>query len=176
LAPRTCSALGSHPPPLRLRALADLPGPRGLPLIGNLLQVDRERVHASVERWCESYGPYFRFRLGNRHYLVVADHDALAAVLRDRPETFQRTARLREVWAELGLPVGVFGAEGEAWRRQRRMVMAGLDPAHVKHYFPALRDVATRLRRRWAKATRSGTPIPLQSDRPRRRRRTRWPG
>ena len=46
----------------------------------------------------------------------------------------------------MGLPPGVFGANGEAWRRQRRMVMAGFDPAHVRAYFPSLLKVAQRLR------------------------------
>ena len=151
-------------PPRALRDIADLPAPRGLPLLGNLLQVDRARVHQSVERWCQQYGPFFRFRLGVRRYLVVADHEALSAVLRDRPDTFERTARLRETWLEMGLPNGVFGAEGEAWRRQRRMVMAGFDPAHVKAYFPALLKVVQRLRGRWRSAARDGATIPLQTD------------
>ena len=150
--------------PRALREIADLPAPPGLPLLGNLLQVDRARVHQSVERWCQEYGPFFRFRLAGRRYLVVADHEALSAVLRDRPDTFERTARLREVWLEMGLPNGVFGAEGEAWRRQRRMVMAGFDPAHVKAYFPALLKVVQRLRGRWRSAARNGATIPLQAD------------
>ena len=33
---------------------------------------------------------------------------------------------------------GVFSANGEAWRRQRPMVMASFDPRHIKTYFPAL--------------------------------------
>ena len=35
--------------------------------------------------------------------------------------------------------------EGDAWRRQRRMVMHGFDPAHVRSYHPALQRVAQRL-------------------------------
>ena len=47
-----------------LREIADLPGPRGLPLLGNLTQIDRTRVHASVEQWGREFGPIFRFSLG----------------------------------------------------------------------------------------------------------------
>ena len=57
--------------PTNLRNIADLPGPRGLPLLGNLLQIDRTRVHASVEQWSREYGPLFRFRLASRQFMVV---------------------------------------------------------------------------------------------------------
>ena len=49
-----------------LRNIEDLPGPRMLPLVGNLFQVDRGRVHQNVEAWGREYGPFFRFRLGAR--------------------------------------------------------------------------------------------------------------
>ena len=147
-----------------LRNIADLPGPRGLPLLGNLLQIDRTRVHASVEQWSREYGPLFRFRLASRQFMVVADHDAISTLLRDRPDGFRRTSKLSEVWNEMGMPSGVFGAEGDNWQRQRRMVMAGFDPKHVKDYFPSLLKVTQRLRGRWQKAARGGQAIDLQAD------------
>jgi cytochrome P450 len=85
-------------------------------------------------------------------------------MLRDRPDGFRRTPRLQVVAEEMGLKPGLFGAEGEDWKRQRRMVMAGFDPAHVKGYFPSLQLVAERLHRRWQAAARHGTVIDLQAD------------
>ena len=150
--------------PVALREIADLPGPRGLPLLGNLTQIDRSRVHASVERWSHEFGPFFRFSLGRRHFLVVSDHEAIGSLLRDRPDGYRRTTRLSEIWNEMGMPSGVFNAEGEAWQRQRRMVMAGFDPKHVKDYFPSLLKVTQRLRARWQKAARAEQAIDLQAD------------
>ncbi len=48
-----------------MRQIADLPGPSGLPLLGNLLQVDRDRIHQDVERWAREHGPLFRFAFGD---------------------------------------------------------------------------------------------------------------
>ena len=146
------------------RTLADLPGPRGLPVFGNLLQVDRRCMHRSVEAWAAEYGPYFRFRIGDRRFVAVGDHAALAALLRDRPDGVRRGAKLAAIWHELGLEDGVFIAEGEAWRRQRRMVMAGFDPAHVRDYMPSLLAVTERLRLRWAGTAARGEAIDLQPD------------
>ena len=59
-------------------------------------------------------------------------HAAIAAVLRDRPEGFRRNVRIERTWREMGFDVDVFDAEGDAWRPQRRMVMAASDPAHAR--------------------------------------------
>ena len=145
-----------------LRDLADLPGPRGWPVFGNLLQIERDRLHQNVEAWHREFGPVFRFNLGRRTLLGLADHEAIAAALRDRPEGFRRTRQLERIGHEMGLTPGVFGANGEAWKNQRRMVMAGFDPTHVKAYFPSLLKVTQRLRARWQPAAGAGTPLALQ--------------
>jgi cytochrome P450 len=150
--------------PTALRRFADLPGPRGVPIFGNLLQVNASRMHLQIEQWCREYGPYVKLKFGKRNLLVVSDHDVIAAVMRDRPDGFRRNKRLSEIWAEMELPVGVFGAEGDVWRRQRRMVMAGFDPAHVKRYFPSLLKVAERLTGRWQNAANQNRTIDLQAD------------
>src|SRR4051812_20291904 len=111
--------------PAAARRIADLPGPRGLPLLGNLLQVDRERLHLQVEDWARRYGEVYRFRLGARQFVVMSNPETVAAILRDRPDGFQRTQRLSDTARDLGFG-GLFSSNGEAWRRQRPMVLAGL--------------------------------------------------
>ena len=147
-----------------LRGYADLPGPRGVPLLGNGLQMDPPRLHLQVEQWCREFGPLFKLSMAGRRLLVVADHEMVAGVLRDRPDGFARTSRLQEIWTELGLAPGVFGANGEVWKRQRRMVMAGFDPAHVKRYYPSMVAVAQRLSARWRRAAAAGQAIDLQPE------------
>jgi cytochrome P450 len=147
-----------------MRHFQDLPGPRGIPVFGNLFQVKPARLHLQCEQWAREFGSLYRLQLGPRKVVVVSDHTQVAAVLRDRPDSFGRTDRLNEIWTEMGLPPGVFGANNEVWRKQRRMVMAGFDPAHVKSYFPALQGVAGRLGQRWHRAAAQGTTIDLQSD------------
>ncbi len=146
-----------------LRAWHDLPGPRRWPVIGNRLQFKPSGFHLQLEHWCREYGPYYKLWLAGP-VLVVADHEVIASVLRNRPDVFHRTPRLSQVWTELGLPPGIFGSNGDVWRRQRRMVMAGFDPAHVKRYYPSLQQVAERLANRWMKAAQTGAAIDLQSD------------
>ena len=152
------------PQTLTLRNIQDLPGPRGIPVLGNLLQIDTPRMHQQLEAWCAEFGPFYKLKLGPRRVLVVGDHAATAAALRDRPDGYRRTARMQEIGAEMGLLPGVFGVNGEAWKRQRRMVMAGFDPTHVRRYHPALVTVSQRLAARWRRAAQRATVIDLQAD------------
>ncbi len=149
--------------PVRLRRYEELPGPAGWPLLGNALQIQAERMHLIAERWARRYGEAYRFRLGPRRIVVISNPEVVAGVLRDRPEGFARAARLCETAAELGFS-GLFTANGEAWRRQRPMVLGGLDPAHIRAFFPTLVKVTRRFQQRWQRAADCATPIDLQAD------------
>lgn len=147
-----------------LRQLSDLPGPKGLPLLGNALQLRPRKVHADVEAMAQRYGPLFRMSLGPRHGLVVADAALVNAVLRDRPEGFRRPDVTAQVSDEMGGERGVFLAEGAAWRNQRKMVMQAFAPHAIKAYFPLLARVGLRLQQRWAQAAGEGRTIALNAD------------
>jgi len=147
-----------------VRSIASLPGPAGLPVLGNVFQIRLPQLHRQLEQWAEQFGPFFKVKLGRHPTLVVADHALVAQLLRERPEGFKRSTHMERIAAEMGLKPGVFGASGDDWKRQRRMVMASFDPTHVRDYFPALQATADRLHRRWQQAARAGRAIELQPD------------
>ena len=148
----------------RTRRFHELPGPRQLPIVGNALQIRAGDMHRQLEGWALQYGAFYRLNIGRRNLLVVSDHALIGAALRDRPERFRRPLYSGIIVRELGFDQGVFFANDDVWRRQRRMVMAGFDPGHVKAYFPSLLNVTQRLQRRWQKAAESGAAIDLQAD------------
>ena len=147
-----------------LRQISDLPGPRGWPIVGNTFQVTRARIHQNVEAWAKDFGPLFQMQIGARKLLVISDPELLAGVMKDRPEGFRRSPLASQIGREMGLPIGLFSAEGESWRQQRRMVMASFAPGHVRAYFPALVKVTLNLQQRWQTAALSGSRINLQAD------------
>ena len=94
----------------------------------------------------------------------MSNPETVATVLRDRPDGFRRTDALqRDRARELGFD-GLFSANGEAWKRQRPMVLRGLDPTHIKAFLPTLVKVTQRFERRWHRAAKAGEPIDLQAD------------
>mgnify|MGYP003344033663 CR=1 FL=1 len=61
------------------REIADLPCPRGIPVLGNALQLDPPRLHRQLEGWAREFGPFYHLKLGKRDFVVVADHTAIAS-------------------------------------------------------------------------------------------------
>ena len=54
-----------------LRHADTLPGPRGLPLLGNALQLDAPRLHQQMEAWAAKYGPAFKFSIASRKIVGI---------------------------------------------------------------------------------------------------------
>ncbi len=158
------TAHAHRPTQTATRRWEDLPGPKPLPFVGSALQLKLDQIHLDLERWAHQYGPVFKVRLGAVDVLVLREHEAINAVMRDRPEGFRRPAKLGEIAREMKLKPGVFNAEGAQWYAQRRMVMAAFSPSHVRAYFPLLLSVAQRLQGRWQKAAVAHQPIDLQAD------------
>jgi cytochrome P450 len=48
--------------------------------------------------------------------------------------------------------IGLFSAEGEVWRRQRRLINPTFHPRHIEGFFPHIEQITSRLRERWARA------------------------
>ena len=143
--------------------LRDLPGPRGWPLLGNFFQFRLDRLHLALENWAERYGSIFLIRFGPQRIAVITDQSSIQRVLTQRPGEFRRTAMLESVAVELRLK-GVFAAEGEDWRRQRQIVVAAINGAKLKDFFPRLAVTVERLRRHWERAADRGEPVDVCSD------------
>ena len=145
------------------RSLNDLPGPRGIPLFGNALQLKVGQQHRQLEGWSALYGDCFKVSIGPRTILVCSNPDDISGVLKHRPNGFSRGARLEMVARELNI-AGVFSSNGEDWRRQRMLVMSAFNPLHVKSYFPTLRTVTERFLMRWKKYAEQAQSFDLEPD------------
>lgn len=140
-----------------------LPGPSRIPVLGNAHQIDRKAFHQQLETWSRTYGRRFRFQIASRKFMAISDPEAIAFVLRQRPQLFKKTPRLVQVARDLGFP-GVFSANDDAWRRQRQLVLSAFDPAHLRRYLPAVVDVTERLRARWLAKAGAAEEIDLLAD------------
>src|SRR5882724_6963758 len=146
-----------------MRTFTELPGPKGLPILGNLLQLDLKQLHRVLEKWTDEFGTLYAFRLGQRPVVVVAESEAVQMVLRNRPKLYRRLGTIEPVFKEMGI-TGVFSAEGEDWKRQRRLTAQALDAAHLRQFFPTLIKVTERLRNRWNRAADQQAPVDVQQD------------
>ncbi|PXW22437.1 cytochrome P450 [Paraburkholderia caballeronis] len=147
----------------RPRQIADLPSPRGVPLLGNLLQLSPARLHLILERWAEQLGTPYRFQVGAIPITVWTDPELIQSIMRERPHRYRRYQPIETVLEEIGCN-GLFSAEGAAWEPQRRLVMQALSIPHVKAFYPTLADITERLRRRWLRAAERGDTVEMTDD------------
>jgi cytochrome P450/nitrite reductase/ring-hydroxylating ferredoxin subunit len=142
------------------RSLDDLPGPKPLPLIGNLLQLDPTKAHLVLEEWAARYGSIYQFWMGRRRIVATSEPALLEDVLRARPETFRRPENMDRIISELGVK-GVFNAEGEVWRPQRKLAVAALAQRNIHRLFPSIQIVAGRLKTRWERSASVGETLDM---------------
>ena len=156
-----------------MTAIAELPGPRQVPVLGNALQLRPARLHVMLEQWGRRYGPAFRFTMGPREVVAFTEPETVNAILRERPDGYRRWRELESVADELGLS-GPFTSEGDDWRRQRRLAVTALNSNHLRRYFEVIHLATERLHRRLADTGRrsrsSTTSCPTAST-----SRRRWP-
>ena len=137
------------------RSLDDLPGPNGWPLVGNMHQLDATKVHLVLEEWAGRYGSIYQFRMGSKRVVATTDPALIEQTLRARPEVFRRSSRMDVVLSEIGIR-GVFNAEGEAWRPQRKLSVAALAQRNLRQLYPSIRMVSERMKMRWERHATDG--------------------
>jgi cytochrome P450/nitrite reductase/ring-hydroxylating ferredoxin subunit len=149
--------------PTCLRTLDQLPGPRGIPFLGNLRTLNLGRLHRTLEDWAVRYGSVYRLRLAGRPVIAISDPGLIQRALRDRPGAFRRLGNMEPIARELGIR-GVITAEGAEWRPLRRLTMEALSPVRLRAFYPALLTVAKRLHRRWEREAGAGRPVDVEQD------------
>ncbi|NEX60040.1 cytochrome P450 [Noviherbaspirillum galbum] len=157
------TTLASTPGAIAVTPLSKLAGPDPHWLFGNLKQIETQRFHAQMEEWAQQYGAYFRVRLGQRDALVLSDPATTARLMRERPDNMRRASRVAAMLNEVGAR-GVFTAEGDDWRAQRKLVMRSLTPEVIRNFFSNFVTLAERLRVRWQRAVERGEQIDLLHD------------
>ncbi|XP_058051915.1 cytochrome P450 2A13-like [Ahaetulla prasina] len=65
------------------------PGPMPLPLIGNLLWIDRNNLPNSLIKLSEKYGPVYTLQLGPRRIMVLCGYEAIKEALVDQANEFR---------------------------------------------------------------------------------------
>ncbi|XP_034722666.1 cytochrome P450 2G1-like isoform X1 [Etheostoma cragini] len=101
------------------------PGPMALPLIGNLLQMDKKAPFKTMLKLSESYGPVITVYLGPLRVVVLVGYDAVKEALVDQADDFTGRAPVPLLMrATNGYGLGI--SNGERWRQLRRFTLTTL--------------------------------------------------
>jgi len=69
-----------------------------LPVLGNLLQINLQKLHSILEEWADNYCDIYQFKLFNKTVIAISEPALTQNILRDRPETFRRVSAIQADW------------------------------------------------------------------------------
>ncbi|MFD3524471.1 cytochrome P450 [Streptomyces sp. NPDC058653] len=134
-----------HDTPAPHLPVTPVPGPRQLPLIGNLPAFSRDPL--GFFRTLRGHGDVVSWRMGPQRALFLSRPEHIGELLTGI-ETDYRHPELG--WAfKLVLGEGVVTSEGSAWRRKRALVQPVVRPRQVRAYASTMTDCATSLADTW---------------------------
>ncbi|QDQ16071.1 cytochrome P450 [Streptomyces spectabilis] len=133
--------MASAPAPLR-----PVPGPPGLPLLGNLPEFGKD-PQAFFVRLREEFGDCVTWSLGRRRCLLVSHPTHIAELFRSVGHGYETTFLTWPIKQTLGNSVLL--SHGSDWRRKRGLVQPVLRPRQVRGYAPRMIECATALADRW---------------------------
>uniref|UniRef100_A0A8C3VV24 Cytochrome P450 family 2 subfamily B member 6 n=1 Tax=Catagonus wagneri TaxID=51154 RepID=A0A8C3VV24_9CETA len=99
------------------------PGPRPLPFLGNLLQMDRRGLLKSFLRLQEKYGDVFTVYLGPRPVVMLCGTEAIREALVNHAEAFSGRGKVHII-DPVFRGYGVIFSNGERWKVLRRFSVA----------------------------------------------------
>ena len=118
-----------------------IPGPRGLPFIGNLLDIrDEEAPLRAFERMAGIYGPIYRVTLGGKTSVIVSSADLMKEVMDEK--RFMKTAipGLHQDGKADGLIVA--GTLDPDWEQGHRILQPAFGAIKIQDMFDDMKDIA----------------------------------
>ncbi|PRQ17170.1 putative premnaspirodiene oxygenase [Rosa chinensis] len=117
------------------------PGPRRLPVIGNLHHLSDDLPHCAFEHPSSHYGPIMFLQLGSRSTLVVSSAEMTREVFKTHDLIFSGRPEFLYVAKRLSYDSSVsFSPIGKYWREVRKIVILELLSAKRIQMFRSVRD------------------------------------
>ena len=143
--------------------IKDLPSPKGHFILGHLPKFNAPNKHQVLERWIEECGDLFKINFVGKPFVVSANPELNSDILKMRPNGFRRFSKIDEILTEMGI-VGVFNAEGDAWKRHRKPTSEALNLRKIKSYYPIISKTTQNLVNKWANFAENKTAINVQKE------------
>ncbi|XP_029140819.1 cytochrome P450 2K6-like [Protobothrops mucrosquamatus] len=101
------------------------PGPRTIPILGNLHMMDLKRPHRTMIEWSKEYGPIFRIKLGLQEMVVLTGYETVKEALVNQADAFADRPFV-PIFEDVTKGFGLAFARGEHWKVMRRFTLSTL--------------------------------------------------
>ncbi|KAG9252258.1 cytochrome P450 [Emericellopsis atlantica] len=132
--------------------LVDIPEPRGLPLLGNLFDINEEFPLGSMVHLADQHGEIYRLSLPGRTIVFVSSQALVHETCDEKRFVKSVNKTLEQV--RNGIGDGLFTAhnEEENWGIAHRVLMPAFGPLSIRGMFDEMHDIASQLALKWARA------------------------
>ncbi|CAJ1075060.1 hypothetical protein L3Q82_014178%2C partial [Xyrichtys novacula] len=103
----------------------ELPGPKPLPLIGNLLQLDLKRPFETLYELSKTYGSVFTVYFGPNKVVVLAGYKTVKEALVGHADEFGER-HIFPIFYDTNQGHGIVFANGDSWKELRRFALTTL--------------------------------------------------
>jgi cytochrome P450 len=125
---------------------ANIPGPPGLPLIGNALQIDKPRPWITMKKWRKQYGDVFKFRVLGEVYVVANSWDGAYEMFESKSKDYsgrEDTVRTNIISGARGIIR--YDLHDPKWRLSRRLFHSSIKAfgpglSRIEHYAQQLSE------------------------------------
>ncbi|XP_066452214.1 cytochrome P450 2K6-like [Eleutherodactylus coqui] len=101
------------------------PGPRPLPIIGNLHILDLKKPYQTLHQLSKKYGPVYTIKLGVEEVVVLCGYDAVKDALVNHADEFSGRPKV-PMFHEITKGHGVIFAHNDNWKVMRRFTLSTL--------------------------------------------------
>ncbi|MCU0507287.1 MAG: cytochrome P450 [Anaerolineae bacterium] len=122
-------------------------GPAGLPVIGNLLQMQRHGMLDFYRKLWEDCGDIATASIGPMKFLMVTRPEHIQHVLVKNAHKY--TKGLSHDKLRLAIGNGILTLEGDVWSRQRKLMQPTFTPRGIKPFADIMIDETQGLIERW---------------------------
>ena len=137
------------------------PGPPGLPIIGNMLQIEGKYPYKYFQRLSKQYGPVMSLKLGSRRVVVISSAEATKEISKSYDAIFSGRPSLVAMnkLSYNGIDVG-FSDYNDTWRELRKISTLHLfSPKQVQSSYPIFRDEVRNIMEKIARDASSSTIV-----------------
>src|SRR4051794_27748508 len=133
-------------------SLDEIPGPRGLPVLGNARAVDADAPFESLLRLADEYGPIYRLVVPGGTRLIVTGPELMDELCDDALFDKKVSGGQAVIRGEMGTS-GLFTADTQdpLWHRAHNILMAPFSMQAMRDYMPKMVDIADQLIEKWAR-------------------------
>jgi cytochrome P450 / NADPH-cytochrome P450 reductase len=133
-------------------AVDEIPGPRGLPVLGNARDIDAAAPFESLLRLAEEYGLIYKLGAPGATRLILSGPELVDEVCDETRFDKMVGGGLANLRRD-SLDTGLFTAETHdpLWRRAHDILMSPFSLQAMRDYLPKMLDIAEQLVEKWAR-------------------------